>query len=119
MFTGDPAVRCLVSIDRRCYSQQTYDLADGASRAGIPIIMFIGKFCDWIRKFSNHVIAVTTEVELFWNSHVALGCASNLLVNEMIGMLGAKVEGRLDQLSALYQGYTGHVGTSDPRRGRN
>ncbi|WP_229726559.1 MurR/RpiR family transcriptional regulator [Sphingomonas alpina] len=116
IFAADPADQCLVLVDMRRYSEQAYELATRASREGIPVVMLTDKFCDWIRKFTNDVIAVPTEVELFWSSQVALGCAVNLLVNDVIGMLGTKVEKRLERLSELYQAHTGHVGSSAKRK---
>ena len=116
IFAADPRGRCLVLIDMRRYSDQAYALAARVNQNGMPIIMITDKFCDWIRKFSNHVIAVPTEVELFWSSQVALSCAVNLLVNDVIGSLGTNVEKRLDDLSELYQSFTGHVGNATSRQ---
>lgn len=112
----DPRDRCLVLVDMRRYSEQCRDLAAGASRAGIPVVMITDKFCDWIRKYTSHVITVSTEVELFWSSQVSLNCAINLLVNDVIGELGTEVGTRLDHLSGLYQDYTGHVGSTATRK---
>ncbi|MBY8824801.1 MurR/RpiR family transcriptional regulator [Sphingomonas colocasiae] len=116
IFAGDPEGRCLVLVDMRRYSEQAYDLAARANHGGIPVVMLTDKFCDWIRKFTSHIIAVSTEVELFWSSQVSLGCVVNLLVNDVIGELGAPVEERLERLSELYQSYTGHVGSPAARR---
>ena len=116
IFLGDPESRCLVLVDLRRYSEQSYNLAAQASEDGIPVVMLTDKFCDWIRKFTRHVIAVSTEVELFWSSQVSMGCAVNLLVNDVIAELGAGVEARLERLVRLYQAYTGHVGTQSAHR---
>lgn len=110
LFTVNPDGHCLVIVDMRRYSEQAYALAEQAHSEGIPIIMITDKFCDWIRKFTEHVIAVPTEVELFWSSQVSLSCAINLLVNDVIGTLGKRVEKRLERLSGLYQAHIGHVG---------
>lgn len=115
--SGSAKNRCLVLIDMRRYSQQSYRLAENASRQGIPLIFITDKFCDWARKFTPHVIAVPTETELFWSSQVALGCVVNLLVNDVIGQLGTGVEKRLERLSDLYQTFPGHVGGGQGRRG--
>jgi DNA-binding MurR/RpiR family transcriptional regulator len=112
----DPKGRCLVLVDMRRYSEQAYELAARASQNGIAVVMITDKFCEWIRKFTDHVIAVPTEVELFWSSQVALSCAVNLLVNDVIGNLGTTVEKRLETLSELYQSCTGHVGSPAARR---
>lgn len=116
LFAVKPEGRCLVLVDMRRYSAQTYALAEQAHAEGIPIIMLTDKFCDWIRKFTDHIIAVPTEVELFWSSQVSLSCAVNLLVNDVIGKLGNKVEKRLERLSTLYQSHVGHVGSPSQRR---
>lgn len=114
---GNPKHHCLVVIDMRRYSVQAYRLAEMAHEVGMPLIFITDKFCDWARKFTPHVIAAPSEIELFWSSHVGLGCVVNLLVNDVIGQLGAGVEPRLDRLSMLYQTFTGHVGGGKGRRG--
>ncbi len=119
IFAAEPEGRCLVIVDMRRYSEQAYELAERANREGIALVMITDKFCDWISKFTNHVHAVPTEVELFWSSQVALSCAVNLLVNDVIGILGTNVEKRLERLSELYQSHTGHVGTVVRRRPGN
>lgn len=116
IFTGDPEGRCLVIIDMRRYSEQSYGLAERASREGIQVVMLTDKFCDWIRNFTDHIIAISTEVELFWSSQVSLSCAVNLLVNDVIGSLGTTVEKRLERLSELYQAHTGHIGNPMARK---
>ncbi|MDT9599723.1 MurR/RpiR family transcriptional regulator [Sphingosinicella rhizophila] len=116
VFAAEPEGRCLVLIDMRRYSEQAYALAERASREGVKVVMITDKFCDWIRRFTPHVIAVSTEVELFWSSQVAVGCAVNLLVNDVIGALGPGVEKRLQRLSELYQSHTGHVGMRPGRK---
>ncbi|WP_033923052.1 MurR/RpiR family transcriptional regulator [Sphingomonas sp. 37zxx] len=116
IFAAGPGERCVVIIDRRRYSQQAYDLAAGASRAGLPVIMITDKFCDWIRKFTPNVIAVSTEVDLFWNSQVAMSCVANLLFNDVVSTIGPKVEERLHLLSSLYQTHVGHVGAKPVRK---
>ena len=69
-----------------------------ASRENIPLVVITDKFCDWARTFTPNVLALPTDVELFWRSQVALSCVVNLLVNDVIRILGAKVEKRLERL---------------------
>lgn len=105
---------CLVLFDMRRYSRQTYLLAQHAHAEGIPVIFITDKFCNWASRYTPHVLALPTESGLFWSSSVAMACAVNLLVNQVVVQLGAKVEPRLERLSALHQTFTGHVGY--PRR---
>jgi DNA-binding MurR/RpiR family transcriptional regulator len=118
IFAVSPEGRCLVIVDIRRYSQQARELAEMADQEGIPVVMITDKFCEWIHMSTRHVIAVPTEVELFWSSQVALSCAVNLLVNDVIGTLGAPVEQRLERMSQLYQTYSGHVGAPKERRAK-
>jgi DNA-binding MurR/RpiR family transcriptional regulator len=116
VFAVEPEGRCLVLFDLRRYSKQCYELAARASREGVEVVMVTDKFCDWIRKFTTHVIAVQTEVELFWSSQVSLSCAINLLVNDVIGTLGVEASKRLERLSELHQSFTGYVGSPAVRK---
>lgn len=116
VFAAEPDGRCLVIFDLRRYSKQGYELVARASREGIQVVMITDKFCDWIRKFTPHVIAVQTEVELFWSSQVSLSCAINLLVNDVIGTLGIEASKRLDRLSELHQSFVGYVGSPAARK---
>src|SRR3546814_4963933 len=79
--TDDTEDRCLVVIDIRRYSRQSYLIAEQASEHGIPLIVLTDLFCDWAPRFTPHVIAVPTQTGMFWSSPVALVCAVNLMVN--------------------------------------
>ncbi len=111
---ADARPGCLVLFDMRRYSRQTYLLVQRAHEAGIPVVFITDKFCNWAPRYTPHVLALPTETGLFWSSHVAICCAVNLLVNQVIVRLGADVEKRLSLMSDLHQTFTGYVGY--PRR---
>jgi DNA-binding MurR/RpiR family transcriptional regulator len=108
--------RCVVIVETRRYSRHAVRLAEQVSARGIPLIVLTDKYCDWAAPLTPHVIAVSTDSDLFWNSEVPLTCAVNLLANAVVAHLGPKVESRLEQFSELYQDFTGHVGK--PRKPR-
>ena len=107
--------RCLVVIDIRRYSRQSYLIAEQASQQGIPLIVLTDLFCDWAPRFTPHVLAVPTQTGMFWSSPVALVCAVNLMVNSVIKQIGTKVEARLETLTRLHQTFTGYAGHQPPR----
>ena len=107
--------RCLVVIDIRRYSRQSYLIAEQASQHGIPLIVLTDLFCDWAPRFTPHVLAVPTQTGMFWSSPVALVCAVNLMVNSVIKQIGTKVEARLETLTRLHQSFTGYAGHQPPR----
>ncbi|MFD2500202.1 MurR/RpiR family transcriptional regulator [Rhizorhabdus histidinilytica] len=88
IFATDTSDSCLVVIDIRRYSRQSYLVAEQASQQGIPLIVLTDLFCDWAQRFTPHVLAVPTQTGLFWSSPVALVCAANLLVNDVIKLIG-------------------------------
>ncbi|WP_447953216.1 MurR/RpiR family transcriptional regulator [Sphingopyxis chilensis] len=115
VFATDDEDRCLVVIDIRRYSRQSYLIAEYASQQGIPLIVLTDLFCDWAPRFTPHVLAVPTQSGMFWSSPVALVCAVNLMVNSVIKRIGTKVEARLETLTRLHQSFTGYAGHQPPR----
>ena len=115
VFASDEEDSCLVVIDIRRYSRQSYLIAEQASLHGVPLIVLTDLFCDWAGRFTPHVLAVPTQTGLFWSSPVALVCAVNLMVNSVIKAIGTRVEQRLEKLTRLHQTFTGYAGHQPPR----
>ncbi len=115
VFAYEETDTCLVVIDIRRYSRQSYLIAEQASQHGIPLIVLTDIYCDWAPRFTRHVVAVPTQTGMFWSSPVALVCAVNLMVNGVIKLIGARVEQRLEKLTRLHQTFTGYVGHQPPR----
>jgi DNA-binding MurR/RpiR family transcriptional regulator len=115
VFAYDETDTCLVVIDIRRYSRQSYLISEQASQHGIPLIVLTDMYCDWAPRFTPHVVAVPTQTGMFWSSPVALVCAVNLMVNSVIKLIGAGVEQRLEKLTRLHQTFTGYAGHQPPR----
>jgi DNA-binding MurR/RpiR family transcriptional regulator len=111
----EEADACLVVIDIRRYSRQSYLVAEQASQHGIPLIVLTDIYCDWAPRFTPHVVTVPTQTGMFWSSPVALVCAVNLMVNGVIKLIGARVEQRLEKLTRLHQTFTGYAGHQPPK----
>lgn len=116
VFASEEKDTCLVVLDIRRYSRQSYLISEQAHRENITLIVLTDSFCDWAHKFTHHVLSIPTQSGLFWSSPVALVCAVNLLVNSVIKLVGADVEQRLDKLTLLHQTFTGYVGHPPPAR---
>jgi DNA-binding MurR/RpiR family transcriptional regulator len=110
IFATDEKDSCLVIIDIRRYSRQSYLVAEQACEKRIPLIVLTDLYCDWASRFTPHVLGVPTQTGMFWSSPVALVCAVNLMVNDVLKLIGPKVEKRLEQLTKLHQSFTGFVG---------
>jgi len=115
VFAFEETDTCLVVIDIRRYSRQSYLVAEQASQHGIPLIVLTDMYCDWAPRFTPHVVAVPTQTGMFWSSPVALVCAVNLMVNGVIKLIGPRVEQRLEKLTRLHQTFTGYAGHQPPK----
>lgn len=120
VFASSEKDSCLVVVDVRRYSRQSYLVAEQASQQGIPLIILTDAHCYWASQFTSHVIAVPTQTGLFWSSPVGLTCAVHLLLNGVIKLIGPRVEDRLNRLTLLHKTFTGYAGqpAARPRRAR-
>lgn len=115
VFAAQPKSRCLILLDMRRYSRQSLLLAERAASQSIPLIIITDKYCDWGRRYTQHVFALPSEGGQFWSSSVPMNCFINLLVASVVARSGKTVEKHLEQLSELYEHFTGFV---SPGKGR-
>jgi DNA-binding MurR/RpiR family transcriptional regulator len=101
---------CLVIFEARRYSRMSRVLAREAQEAGIPTTLITDAFCDWGRELVDEMFVVPTEFNLFWESTAQMASLANLLVNGVFIELGPEVEGRMNEISRLYNRFTGYVG---------
>jgi len=112
----DETDSALVIFEARRYSQLARDLAIAARDAGIPITLITDPYCDWGHEVADEVFAVPTQFNLFWESTAQMASLANLLVNGVFMELGPEVEERMNRIAALYDQFTGHVGTAPMRK---
>jgi DNA-binding MurR/RpiR family transcriptional regulator len=89
---------CLLLIDFYRYDKATQRLARQAKRQGIEVVIFTDSFCSWARPLTDKVFALPTSTGLFWHSTAAFSVLLNLLVNDVIERLGARVEKRIGKV---------------------
>ncbi|MET0535431.1 MAG: MurR/RpiR family transcriptional regulator [Steroidobacter sp.] len=117
VFARKSKSRCLVLLDMRRYSRQSYLLAERAAQESIPLVIITDKYCDWGRRFTPHVFALPSESGQFWSSSVPMTCFINLLVTSVVARSGKAVEQHLEKMSSLFDHFTGFVGAAKGRRG--
>lgn len=106
----DERRRVLLIVETRRHSRQAQTLAAEAKAAGIAIVFVTDKYCHWAPRYTPHVLALSTESAMFWDTMVPITAALTLLANAVAIKLGPSAEPRLARISKLYQGFTGHVG---------
>jgi DNA-binding MurR/RpiR family transcriptional regulator len=110
LLASDANQSCLVIFEARSYSRMARLLAQEARQAGIPTTLITDAFCDWGRDLVDEMFVVPTEFNLFWESTAQMASLANLLVNGVFIELGPAVEQRMNEISHLYNRFTGHVG---------
>lgn len=116
VFARRAKTRCLVLLDMRRYSRQSYLLAEQAAADAIPLVIITDKYCDWGRRFTPHLFALPSESGQFWSSSVPMTCFINLLVTSVVARSGKAVERRLEKMSGLFEHFTGFVGAAKGQR---
>lgn len=114
----DARRRVLLIVETRRHSSQAQTLAAEAKAAGIAIVFVTDKYCPWARRYTPHVLPLSTESAMFWDTMVPIVSALTLLANAVAIKLGPSAEPRLARISELYQGFTGHVGQPRGKRTR-
>ena len=101
LFGRKPGAACLLLVDIRRYARQSRLLAKTAVENAVPLIILTDSFCGWARDYTEHVYPVATDTGLFWDSLVGLTALLNLLISDVIRVLGGDVENRMRGLQDL------------------
>lgn len=115
----DPDQSCLVLIDARRYSRHTQKLAALARARGMPVTLVTDTYCDWGRTLATEMFAVPTDLNHFWDATCVMSSLIGQMVNGVFNQLGAEVETRMAQVSALYSDFIGHTGDARHTRPTN
>ncbi len=115
----DPDQSCLVLIDARRYSRHTQKLAAQAKARGMPVTLITDPYCDWGRGLASEMFAVPTDLNHFWDATSVMSSLIGQMVNGVFNHLGAEVETRMAQVSALYSDFIGHTGDARHTRPTN
>ena len=101
LLADDMASPCLVLFEMRRYTKASLQLAAAARDASIPLIAICDTHCYWARDYTDLVLSVSTQSQLFWDNQAPFLSLSNLLLNSVIEKLGDAIEPRLRKLRAL------------------
>lgn len=98
----------LVLVDLRRYSRHFRLLAESAVARGVPLVVVTDPYCPWARDLTPHILAAEVALGHFWDMNTALACLLNLLVDDVVRIIGAeKIHQRLARLSDRYDDFVG------------
>ncbi|MBU1174714.1 MAG: MurR/RpiR family transcriptional regulator [Alphaproteobacteria bacterium] len=101
MFTDQVSRKTLIMIDNFRYAAEGPLLLGTAAEAGIDVVFFCDEFCDWAKDQTPHVVVLPNESSFFMGMPVGLHFALNLLIQDVIAALGARVDGHMEILSRI------------------
>lgn len=109
----------LVLVDLRRYSRHFRLLAENAVAQGVPLVVVTDPYCPWARDLTPHILAAEISLGHFWDMNTALASLLNLLVDDVVRVIGAeKVHQRLALLSDRYDDFVGFQQRSNGARGK-
>lgn len=92
---------CVVLVDTAAYARTSFRLAELCRRQDLPLVIVTDRFGAWARRYTPHVLSVSTHVGTYWDSSAGLAALLGLMVNDVTARLGGSATERLRRLSAL------------------
>jgi DNA-binding MurR/RpiR family transcriptional regulator len=109
----------LVLVDLRRYSRHFRLLAERGVARGLNVVVVTDPYCPWARDLTPHILAAEVALGHFWDMNTALASLLNLLVDDVVRVIGAeKVHARLALLSERYDELVGFQPGGASGRGR-
>jgi len=98
----------LLLVDLRRYSKHFRLLAERGVARGLAVVVVTDPYCPWARDLTPHILAAEVSLGHFWDMNTALASLLNLLVDDVVRVIGAaKVHARLALLSERYDELVG------------
>jgi DNA-binding MurR/RpiR family transcriptional regulator len=101
VFAGSQERRCIVLFEMRRYTQLSHSLLAAAQEEGVSIVLICDSHCYWARDYTDTVLPLRTDSNLFWDSQAPFSCLTGLLLDDIILNLGYAVSERLDRMRRL------------------
>jgi DNA-binding MurR/RpiR family transcriptional regulator len=109
----------LVLVDLRRYSKHFRLLAERGVARGLDVVVVTDPYCPWARDLTPHILTAEVALGHFWDMNTALASLLNLLVDDVVRVIGAeKVHARLALLSERYDELVGFQPGGASARGR-
>ena len=92
---------CVVLVDTAAYARTSFRVAELCLRQGLPLVIVTDRFSNWARKYTPHVLSVSTHTGTYWDSSAGLAALLGLLVNDVTARLGTQAKLRFEQMTSL------------------
>jgi DNA-binding MurR/RpiR family transcriptional regulator len=93
--------RCLFLMDVRRFASKARPLGIEARKAGVKVILVTDEFCTWSEEASDIAIILPGAHGPLWDGAAMMVAVFDLLISNIIVVLGDKVSRRVDELTKL------------------
>lgn len=101
IFDEESGSSCVVLVDTAAYARTSFRISELCLRGGLPLVIVTDRFSNWARKYTPHVLSVSTYTGTYWDSSAGLAALLGLFVNAVTGRLGPAAKERHERMSAL------------------
>ncbi len=101
IFIEDPETSCVIMVEVVPYAHEAVKIADLCRKRGIPLIVVTDRYSAWSRRYTPHVLSVTTATNAFLDSTAGLSALLGLFLNALTARLGDEVTERLHAMGEL------------------
>ncbi|MFC3613439.1 MurR/RpiR family transcriptional regulator [Lutimaribacter marinistellae] len=101
IFIEEPETSCVIMVDVVPYAHDSVKIADLCRQRGIPLIVVTDRYSAWPRRYTPHVLSVTTATNAFLDSTSGLSALLGLFLNALTARLGREVTDRLQAMGEL------------------
>lgn len=98
---AEGSTSCVILVDTAAYARASFRIGELCVRRNLPLVIVTDRFGAWARRYTPHVLSVSTHVGTYWDSTAGLAALLGLLVNDVTARLGPAATERLQRLSAL------------------
>lgn len=103
LLAGSVSTPYLVLFEMRRYTRCSVQLATACRDRGIGLVILCDKHCRWAHEYTDDVISVATDSQLFWDSQAPFLSLTNLLLDDVVRRLQPQAQERLNRLRDLQE----------------
>ncbi|MBL0371432.1 MurR/RpiR family transcriptional regulator [Rhizobium sp. KVB221] len=101
LLDGSVEGRCLFLLDVRRFASKARPLAAEAQRAGVRVVLLTNDSCTWAHEVSDITLMEPSTQGPLWDGAAVSTIVIDLLISNIIVLLGSQVDERVQQLTRL------------------
>ena len=101
LFIEEPETSCVIMVETVPYAHEAVKVAELCLRRDVPLIMVTDQYSAWPRKYTPHVLSVSTATRAFLDSTAGITALLGLFLNGITARVGDAAQDRLTEMREL------------------